>query len=202
MAIKNEEGLWLDGQGDFIPPKYIRPLEKKKDQIVTKLATKAKKLNEQLAKFKEEVFQDVEKYIDAAKNSYDIDIKTDEGNKTLTDFSNTLRVEVRVRKQLAFDEKLELAKALIDVCIKTWSEGANSKLVLLVEQAFKTNKQGLIDRDKILGLLKLKIKDERWQKAMTIITDSLTVVNKKSYVRLQQKVDGRWDTIYLDISKI
>lgn len=202
MAIKNNEGLWMDSQGDFIPARYIQPLDKKKDRVVTKLANRAKKLNEQLKKFKEEVFQDVEKYIEAAKESYDIDIKTDEGNKTLTDFSNAYKVEVRVRKQLAFDEKLELAKALIDECIKEWSRGANDKLVLLIEQAFRVDKAGFVDRDKILNLRKLKIKDEKWQKAMTIIGDSLTVTSKKAYVRFMEKVDGRWETVALDISKI
>jgi hypothetical protein len=203
MAIRNKDGAWLDSKGDFVPPKYIPVLDKRKDQVVTKLANKAAKLNEQMIKLKQEVFEEVSKYIDDAKEFYDIDLDTTEGNKTLSDFANALRLEVSVKKQLAFDEKLELAKGLIDECIIDWSRGANDKLVLLVDEAFKIDSRGMIDRDRILGLRKLKIQDKKWKKAMEIIGDSLTVMNKKAYVRFLQKgKDGKWGTIYLDMSKV
>ena len=202
MAIKNKEGAWLDGKGDYIPTRYIQKLDKKKDRIVTRLSEKAAKLNRQLEAFKEEVLTEIGDYVDSAGEFYGVDIRTQEGNKTLTNFSNSLKMELSIKKKLSFDEKLAFAKALIDECVAEWSVGANDKLMLLVEQAFRTDNQGMIDRDRILGLRKLNIKDAKWRKAMAIIGDSLTVVSKKAYVRFQQKVNGRWGTTYLDISKI
>ena len=202
MAVRNNSGAWLDAKGDFVPPRYIQKLDKEKDKVVSKLSNKALKLSKALEDFKTEVFTEVSNYLDTAKKHYKVDLDTEEGNKTLSDFANSLRVEVSCKKQLAFDEKLEFAKKLIDECIVEWSKGANSKLIALVEQAFQTDKKGMIDRDRILGLRKLNIKDTQWQKAMDIISDSLTIVNKKSYVRFQQKIDGRWRTVYLDIAKV
>jgi len=202
MAIRNKKGMWMDGKGDFVPVRYIPKLDKEKDKIVVKLAEKAMKLREQMENFKKEVMTEIENYIQTAEKFYDVEEKTMVGNKSLTDFANTLRVELSVNKTLAFDEKLGIARALIDECIEIWSEGANMKLVALVEQAFKTNKKGHIDRDRILGLRKLDISDDKWQKAMKIIGDSLTVVDKKSYIRFQKKTDGKWDTISLDIAKV
>ena len=152
--------------------------------------------------FKKEVMSEIENYIQTAEKFYEVDEKTLVGNKSLTDFANTLRVELSVNKTLAFDEKLGIARGLIDECIEAWSEGANTKLLALVEQAFKTDKRGRIDRDRILGLRKLDISDDKWQKAMKIIGDSLTVVDKKSYIRFQRKTDGRWNTVHLDIAKL
>ena len=202
MAVKNKDGNWLDGKGDYIPLRYISKLDREKDKIVAKLAAKAIKLNEQMEKFKTEVMENISNYINSAEKFYGVTERTEEGNKSLTDFANSLRVELSVNKNLAFDEKLELARTLINSCIESWSEGSNAKLVALVEQAFSTDKRGMIDRDRILGLRKLNIKDEKWQLAMRIIGDSLTVISKKRYIRFQQKVDGKWETISLDIAKI
>jgi len=52
MAIKNKDGSWLDGKGDFIPTRYIPILDKKKDKIVEKLTNKAMKPSKELAKSK------------------------------------------------------------------------------------------------------------------------------------------------------
>ena len=202
MAIRNKKGMWMDGKGDFVPVRYITKLDKEKDKIVVKLSEKALKLHAQMENFKKEVMSEIENYIQTAEKFYEVDEKTIVGNKSLTDFANTLRVELSVNKTLAFDEKLGIARGLIDECIEAWSEGANTKLLALVEQAFKTDKRGRIDRDRILGLRKLDISDEKWQKAMKIIGDSLTVVDKKSYIRFQRKTDGRWNTIPLDIAKL
>jgi len=202
VAIRNKKGMWMDGKGDFVPVRYVTKLDKEKDKIVVKLSEKALKLHAQMENFKKEVMSEIENYIQTAEKFYEVDEKTLVGNKSLTDFANTLRVELSVNKTLAFDEKLGIARGLIDECIEAWSEGANTKLLALVEQAFKTDKRGRIDRDRILGLRKLDISDDKWQKAMKIIGDSLTVVDKKSYIRFQRKTDGRWNTVHLDIAKL
>jgi hypothetical protein len=202
MSIRNEAGAWMDGKGDHIPIKYISSLDKLKDKVVSRLVKKAEKLNKQIEEFKKEVEDGVEKYIATVEKEYQVQERTKQGNKTITDFANTLKVEFNVAKLLDFDEKLELAKDLIDKCIVEWSKGANRKLKVVIDQAFATDKRGFLDRDRILNLRNLEIKDKDWQKAMIIIGDSLIVVGKKSYIRFQKKVDGKWQTISLDIAKL
>ncbi len=203
MAVKNEEGLWIDGAGQAIPAKYINPFEKMSDRVVCKLTRRAQQLSDQLAKFKSEVFAEVEKLLADMDRLYNENHRTSEGNKILSDFSNTIKLEIKVNKFLGFDQRLTLAKTIIDECIKRWSEGSNEKLRLLVDQAFKVDKAGNLDRDRVLSLRKLEIKDKQWRKAMDIIADSVRVVGKRAYARFMVKDEsGTWRTVPLDIAQL
>ena len=202
MAIKDKKGRWIDSKGDAIPPKYIDPVEKKRDQLVEKLICQAKKLNKQIVKFKTATLADIEKYLDEVEKMYGVKVKTKEGNKILASFSNTEKVMVKINKFIDFDERLSIAKTLIDECITRWSKGADDKIKLLVEDAFKVDKQGNLDKERILSLRKIKIKSKDWQKAMEIIADSVKVVGKRTYlVFLIKDVKGVWESITLDIAR-
>jgi hypothetical protein len=106
-----------------------------------------------------------------------------------------------VAKNIEFDEKLALAKTIIDDCIRRWSDGANDKIMLLIDEAFKVDKKGNIDRDRVLSLRKLKIKDREWIRAMDIIAESMVIVGARTYVKFSVKnASGVWISIPLDIA--
>ena len=143
MAVKDERGNWIDAKGDAIPPKYIDPVDKKRDVLVEKLIRKAVKLSKALAEFKEEAFDEIEKYLSWVKEKYGVNLYTDKGNKQLSNFSNTQRIDVLVASIVEFDERIAMAKQLIDECIHEWSGGANDKIRMLVEHAFKVDKKAI-----------------------------------------------------------
>ncbi len=203
MAIKDEQGRWIDPAGQPVPPKYVRPEDKKKDALVERLHKAAMSINKRLADFRQKVLDDVEKYLSDLAEHYDVDARTKEGNKMLSNFSSNLRMEVRIAKYIEFDERLALAKEIIDDCIRKWSKGSDDKIKALVMEAFKVDKKGNIDRDRVLGLKRLNIKDRDWEKAMEIIYDSIVVVGSRAYLRFSVKgEDGRWETIPLDIAAV
>lgn len=203
MTKKDEQGRWIDGAGNPIPPKYIGAVEKRRERLVEKLIKRSKKLNRQLAAFRALALEDIEKYLTELEERYKINARTREGNKMLSNFSNTQRLEIRVSKYIEFDERLALAKEKIETCINKWSKGANGKLMLLVRDAFKVDKKGNIDKARVLGLKKLNIKDKDWKQAMEIISDSIQVVDSRTYLRFSLKDDeGRWRTIPLDIAAL
>ena len=63
----------------------------------------------------------------------------------------------------------------------------NDKLTLLVMYAFPVEKKSNIDRDRVLGLKKLAVKDAQWRKAMDIIFDSVVIGRDRAYVRFACK---------------
>ncbi len=202
MAVKNEQGHWIDGRGNPIPTKYIDPIDKAQDKLVSRLIKQATAVSEKITKLRDSTFQEIDQFMADMEARYDVKVKTAKGNKSLTDFSHTLKVEIATANLISFDERLKLAKALIDDCIKRWSKDSNDNLKVLVDDAFKVDKKGNLDKDRILSLRNVKIKDADWKKAMEIITDSIKVVGSKQYIRFWQKrSDGGWESIPLDIAR-
>jgi hypothetical protein len=202
MTLKDEKGRWIDGAGNAIPVKYVKKTDKLRDQLVEKIMKDAQKISKQIQKFKPNSFDSIYTYMDTLEKHYKISQRTREGNKVLTNFSNTLKVEIYINKLLAFDDKLSLAKTLIDGCVKKWSEKGDPRAALLLQDAFKVDQKGKLDRERILGLRAHKIDNPDWQKAMNIIGDSLTVLGTKAYLRFWKKNDdGKWQSIPLSIAE-
>ena len=203
MAKKDKNGHWIDPQGAAIPPKYISGMDKKRDRAVERIVAQAEKVSAQLAKLKAMAFDGVEKYMVELESSYGVNARTKEGNKCLADFSNCIKVDIKVNKLIEFDERLLLAKTIIDGCIQRWCEGSDDKIKLLVDQAFQVDKQGALDKSRILSLRKLKITDADWKKAMEIISDSIKVYDRRAYVRfLVKDAAGNWTTLPMSLSDV
>jgi hypothetical protein len=73
--------------------------------------------------------------------------------------------------------------------------------MVLVQQAFQTDKEGNLNVGRILGLRRLEIGDPRWQEAMKAISESVQVIGTKQYVRLYERVgdSDRYAPIALDM---
>jgi len=204
MAVKDENGWWIDAKGDAVPPRHVRPEDKLCDRIVEKMIRRATKAHEDLVRLKRQAFEDVEIYLAKLENVYEVQARTRGGNKQLTDFAGRKRVAVKVQKVIDFDSRIELAKQLIDDCVKRWSKDADDRLIMLINDAFKVDKKGQLDRDRILGLLKLKINDAVWVKAMGIIKDAIYVAGRRAYIQFSERdaATGTWRTICLDIAGV
>ena len=110
---------------------------------------------------------------------------------------------VAVNDTLQFNEKLQVAKTLIDNCITRWSEGSRPEIKTLVDDAFQVDKQGNISTGRILGLRRLAIADPEWAEAMQAITDSMQVVSSKTYMRFyERQEDGSYTQIPLDVAAL
>jgi len=200
MAVKNENGHWVDPSGNAIPIKYVKKYDKRLDQVVTRLAGHARRASGAIVKLKEKAFDDVAQFIRDAEKMYGMTVRTAQGNKVLTDFSNTLKIEIKVNKIIDFDNRLQMAKGIIDVCLKRWSEGSDDKIKLIVDRAFSVDNKGRLDRDRILDLRNIDIKDPDWKQAMDLINESIRIVGKRTYIRFWEKKNGTWCTIPLDIA--
>lgn len=176
-----------DHRGARVPKSKIRAEKLLQDELVKKLVASAEALNKALAAFKVSALGEVAAFRDLVAQEYDVSLGGRKGNLTLRTFDGTAEVQVAIGESIAFGPELDAAKALIDECVREWSEGANDNIRALVEHAFQTNKQGRIDTHRVLGLRQLAIEDAKWQRAMEAISDAVQVVGSKTYLRVYRR---------------
>lgn len=203
MSEKNiPDGYWMDAKGCLIPESMIKPIDKERDRLVKELVNKASEVSAVLSSFKVQAFGDIAAFIDLSAEQYDTKVGGQKGNLTLYSFDGKYRVQRAIQDRIAFDERLQAAKELIDQCLHDWTEGARPEIQSIVTNAFATDKEGQINTGRVLTLRRLDIKDERWVRAMAAIGEAIQVVGSKSYIRVYERIGDseQYRPIPLDIA--
>ena len=199
----NGQKYMLDGQGNLYPLKNIKEVDMLRHELVHELLGQALEAQKTLREFKRKVLDDLHSFVDLSTEKYNAKIGGKKGNVQFLSFDNKLKIQIQVHETLAFDERLQAAKSLIDECLQDWARGANANLQVLISDAFKVNKQQQVDTRRILSLRKLEIHDERWQNAMSAIGESLSVQHSKEYLRFYIANErGEYMPISLDIAAL
>ncbi|MCL6375933.1 MULTISPECIES: DUF3164 family protein [Pectobacterium] len=198
------QGYWVDAKGAFIPVKVLKPIDMARDQLVGEIVTKAIELNHLMAQFKESTFADVAAFVDLSANEYDVKLGGKKGNVTLHSFDGQYKIQRAMADRLAFDERLQAAKGLIDELLEEWTEDARPELKVLVNRAFSADKEGVVSTSAVLALRRYDINDERWQKAMLAIGEAIQVVATSAYIRVYERVGDtdQYRPISLDIAGV
>lgn len=210
MAEANEPqntippGYRPDPQGRLVPEELISPLDKARDELVLELARIATEYSARLAEFKERVFGDLQSFVDLSVETYNVKPRGLKGNMTLYSFDGNYKIMYASHERLAFDERLQAAKACVDECILDWSKDSRAEIRALIQDAFQTDQEGHLRPGRILQLRRLKIDDPRWQQAMRAIGESVQVVGSKAYVRFYRRrgKTDQYDPISLDIAAL
>ena len=202
IVKKNEQAFWIDEDGNQVPVKHIKKIDRERDRVVERSIKIAKEIERRVTVAKKEIIEAIDSFIELVKKENGIKSKW-KGNITLYDFAKEFRVNVGISEKLAFNEQLQIAKSLIDECIKEWAKKSDEKIVLLVNQAFKVDKQGKVDTNRILSLRQLDIKDMKWRAAMDKISDAVTIDSSKRYFVFEEKQqDGSYKNIQLNFSAV
>ncbi|WP_413672286.1 DUF3164 family protein [Massilia cellulosiltytica] len=198
------DGYRKNAQGHLIPEALIKPIDLERDRLVAELVNGAKTVSAQMQAFKNKVFGDFNAFVQLSAEEYKVSIGGKKGNVTLFSFDGRYKVQIATADRVAFDERLQAAKALIDECIAAWSAGSSPELIALVQQAFNADREGNLNTGRILALRRMEIKDERWQRAMTAIGESVQVVGSKQYVRFYERVGEteQYAPISLDMATV
>jgi len=193
-----------NAKGHWVPVDQIKDIDRLRDDLVQRVIGKVKTLQDEMRRVKAEISSEVEAFLELSAREYDTAYGGKKGNVTLASFDGQYQVKRAVADHLAFDERLQVAKELIDQCIHEWTAGSSSEVQALVEHAFQTDKEGKISTARVLGLRSLNIKDEKWQQAMQAIMDSIQITGSKSYLRFyeRQGEDGPHRQIPLDVAAL
>lgn len=198
------EGFWKDAKGCLVPESMIKPIDRTRDELARDLGLRAKAMSASLRDFKTTVFNDINAFVDLSAEQYDVKLGGKKGNLTLYSFDGAIKIQVAIAEHMVFDERLQAAKHLIDECIIDWSQGSRDEIKVLVQSAFQTDKEGKINTGRVLALRRLDIRDEKWQKAMQAISESLQVVGSKEYIRFYERVgdSDQYQPISLDLAAV
>jgi hypothetical protein len=197
-------GYRKDAQGRLVPESMIAPIDKTRDELVIDLIEKANVTRQMLANFTAFAMRESETFVNLSAELYDVKLGGKKGNVTLFSFDGRYKVQIAVAENIQFDERLQAAKALIDSCINEWAQNSRDEIKVLVQDAFQTDKEGKISTGRVLGLRRLNITDDQWQRAMKAIGESVQIVGSKEYIRFYERVGAsdKYEAISLDIASL
>jgi hypothetical protein len=191
-----------NSSGHLVPLDAIKPLDLLRDDTVRQIIASAQLVQDQMTKFKAETMSDIDTFLSISAEQYGAKMGGKKGNIQLVSFDGRHKVIVQVSDTLQFDERLQIAKQLIDECIHEWVKDSGPNIQTLIENAFQTDKQGNINKGRIFSLMRVKIDDEKWVRAMEALKDSLQPAGSSQYLRLYQRVDqtDQYKQISLDMA--
>lgn len=197
------EGFRENASGHLVPVSQIKEVDLARDSLVVEVVEQAKQLGGMVSKFKGRSLDDIQAFVELSAEKYGAKLGGRRGNVTLSSFDGRYKIDRAISDSLEFSEQLQAAKALIDECLNEWSEGSRSELKTIIQDAFKTDKKGKLDTRTILGLRKFQFQNEKWNRAMEAINDSLTVSSSKTYIRFYERNDsGQYIQIALDPTEL
>jgi hypothetical protein len=191
-----------NSQQALVPVEAIRPLDLLIDETVRKIIGYAEPLSAQIARFKRNTFADVGALMSVAEQEYSAAIGGAKGNLTLTSFDGCLRVQVQIADRIDFGPELQIAKSLVDECLTDWSSDSRTEIRAIITRAFAVDQGGRVKTTELLSLLRLDIDDDRWQRAMTAVRDSMRVIGTREYVRFYRRAtpSDAWEAVTIDIA--
>ncbi len=199
----NKDDFMTDSQGRQVPVEMVSDIDKLRDQTVREIARKALGMKDKLAAFKQEMRSELLSYLQLSAERYGKTYGGKKGNVTLMSFDGNLKLMLSVNEHIVFDERLQIAKSIIDECINRWAQGSRSEIRALVNNAFYVDKAGNINTARILGLRRLDIDDPEWRRAMDAITDSIQVSGSKEYLRVYTREgNGEYRQVPLDVAAL
>lgn len=197
------EGYVMNVKGHLVPQSSVKEIDKLRDDVVKKMVEKSKELNQVMRDTKEVMFSEFENFVDVSAQEYDTKIGGEKGNTSLFSYDGQFKVQLAVNDNIVFDERLQVAKSLIDECLNEWTADSNDNIKALIGNAFQVDKEGKINTRRVLGLRSLKISDPKWLKAMEAISESIQVISSKEYIRVYERDEhGKYQQIPLDFSNV
>ena len=192
-----------DTKGRKVPVELVKDIDKLRDQTVRTIMEQTFDMRNTLRAFKERIWNDLQEFLRISAEQHGVTFGGKKGNIVLTTYDGKFKILIAVNDVLQFNEKLQVAKQIIDELLKEWSENARPEIRALVDHAFAVDKQGNISTERVLGLRKINITDAKWCEAMQAITDSIQIASSKKYMRFySQKPDGSYEHIPLDVAAL
>lgn len=197
------DGYMANASGHLVPKSLVREHDLLRDEVARRLAVRAVAAHQLLVEFKRDALADIADLVKITGERFDVKLGGDKGNVQITTYDGRFKILRSVADRIAFTEEIEAARALINDCIRRWSEGANDNIRVLVDRAFRTDTKGQMKTAAVLELLRLEIQDEQWKQAMAAIKESIQSTGTATYVRVYQRnSNGAYEAINLDLAAV
>ena len=193
----------MNAKGHYVPLSAVKEIDKLRDDVVQDIISRAKELRSQMIGVKDIMFGNFHEFVELSAHEYDTKIGGQKGNVSLLSFDGKYKVQIAIQDNLVFDERLQVAKSLIDECLREWTADSNDNIKAIIDNAFAVDKEGKINIRRVLSLRSLNITDDKWQKAMQAISDATQVISSKEYMRFYERDEyGKYQQITLDFASV
>lgn len=196
---------WIDEAGNRVAYSSIKKSEKVFEAVTAKIAQKAIKASLTLQALKAFIDANIQIAIAAFHKDYKGKRKEFKGNYTITNFNQTLKVEISVNKPVKFDDLLiQEAKSQLMEFLKDGVSAKHEAIKDMVIDAFETTR-GKMDVKKILSLQRYqsRINDKRYTRAMELIAQAQRRPDTAVYYRVSVKDEqNKWKVIPLSLSDV
>lgn len=197
------DGYMQNAKGHLIPADKVKPVDKLRDEEVRGMIKVAKMLREDMQRAKRRIFASFNDFVALSAQEYDVQLGGKKGNTTLISYDGKFKVQLAVSENIVFDERLQVAKQLIDECLTDWTRDSNDNIKAIINQAFQVDKEGKISTHRVLSLRSLDMADTKWDRAMDAISDAIQVTDTKEYIRFYERDEqGAYHQISLDFSNV
>lgn len=181
------DGYMKNAAGNLIAKDNVKALDLIEDELVKEIIDEAVQLQEQMRDLKIQWLGKMDAFVDLAASEYKAKRQGKKGNLTLKTYDGSHSIAIKVQQNMAFDSKLDIAKLLVDECIEEWAEDSNENIKSLIHSAFQTDKRGNINREKMFDLLRMDFDDERWNRAMDALRDSIFHESSSTYFTVSRR---------------
>jgi len=203
VTILDDTEYMKDERGRLNPVAAIEPVDLLRDETVTDIAAKVLRLNALMKSEKEALFSLAYDFLELSANEYETVYGGKKGNVSLQSYDGKYKFQIAMQDKTVFDERLQIAKNLIDECISEWSTGSAVEIKALVNDAFQVDKEGKVSTYRVMGLKRHNFDHPKWLKAMQAIQDATQVTSTKEYMRVYQRDEhDKYIQIPLDFSKV
>lgn len=200
--IINGREYLTDSKGAFVPASAIKPVHLLEDELVRKLLAYAEPLAAEVARFREHCFDDADTFVALLEQEHGAKRGGTKGNLTFTSYDGLQRFQIAVADHFEYGAELQVAKGLIDDCLRDWTADGREEIEAIVTDAFNVDQAGKVDRAALLRLRRYAFKDERWLRAMDAIRDAERVISSKRYVRIHRRPTptSAWTQVSVDLA--
>lgn len=187
QSIQIPAGFVMNAAGHLVPEHQVREHDKLRDGVARELGNAAEHISALLTNFKKQALADIADLIAVSSERYGVTLGGQKGNVSITTYDGEFKIERAYADRIVFTEEILAARELINQCISAWSEGAHSHLRVLVDRAFRANRQGQLMVKDVLSLLRVEIDDADWKTAMQALKDSIQVNGTAVYIRVYKR---------------
>lgn len=194
-----------DRFGDQIPVRLISAYDRRRDQLVRRIAKRYEEAQAVLERVKAQTLQDLDTLEQLALADAGVkDFKSRAGNTTVTSYDGLISVQCKNRVFSGMDERSKIAKQMLDDFVAELTEGQEKEDIVRIVNSLLDTRSGEINRTAALRIIGLNLKSEKFRQAKELLADSMYASLSKTYIYVEKRDSRESDPvqILLDIAKL
>lgn len=189
--MKKPMTTMTDANGNAVPVKYVSAYDRARDRVARRILARFERARRSLETVVAESLADLDGLMALREKL------GEKGNFQLTSFDGLIQVAIDQQYNIVLDERVAQARQLmLDYVngVLDQVRGADTTVLRkLIEAAFRANRQGVLPTAKIFELMRMEVKDERWNAARGILQDAIRPQKGRRYLTCKTRPSTQAD---------